>query len=306
MSRRGLLIWLAVVVTVTAAAPAGVCSQDGDFDLRARLSIRKMRFDDESIPPPTGGAPAPVGEKSVARAMLLSALLPGLGEIYAGGRRGLVTGAGLAALDAFSWWQYFDNNGKGDDEKDSYERFAAVHYSRDRFYGYVADTIAVFSGSDDLGFCQPGAIYDSVECRAQIDRVFPLSPENGGTFHEQIDVDDRYIFGWLDWNQDPPRDQADLWVDWDPYSAIPEDIPTSSANRKIYRGMRDKSDDYYGKADTYAWIMVINRVVSMIDAAIMVKLRNRDLAALGDNPRLTFKAKLRGKPSFRVGVKVRF
>jgi hypothetical protein len=44
----------------------------------------------------------------------------------------------------------------------------------------------------------------------------------------------------------------------------------------------------------------------MIDAAILVKLRNRDLASLGDNPKLTFKAGLNGGPNFKVGLKMRF
>jgi hypothetical protein len=70
--------------------------------------------------------------------------------------------------------------------------------------------------------------------------------------------------------------------------------------------MKSEADDYYGNADRYAWVMVIGRVVSMIDAAILVKLRNRDLAAVGDNPRLTFKAGFKGGPNFKVGLKMRF
>ena len=66
------------------------------------------------------------------------------------------------------------------------------------------------------------------------------------------------------------------------------------------------ADDYYGKADRFAWIMVIGRVVSMVDAAILVKLRNRDLTGFGTNPRLTFNAKLSGDPNFKVALKMRF
>jgi hypothetical protein len=70
--------------------------------------------------------------------------------------------------------------------------------------------------------------------------------------------------------------------------------------------MRKDADDYYSKADNFAWIMVIGRVVSMVDAAILVKLRNADLAGLGSNPRLTFDAKLSGNPNFKVALKMRF
>ena len=70
--------------------------------------------------------------------------------------------------------------------------------------------------------------------------------------------------------------------------------------------MREEADDFYEKADRYAWIMVIGRVVSMVDAAILVKLRNRDLAGIGSNPRLTFKVNMHGSPDIKVGLKMRF
>jgi hypothetical protein len=303
---RVLHVPLIAVALVLWLAGDCICSPPAELDLLARSRLANLEDEDEPTTPVEYGSPTGAGEKSVARAMLLSALVPGLGEMYADGRRGYITGAVLAATDLVSVWQYFDNNGKGDDKKGEYEDFARRHYSRDRFGAYVRDTVVVYSGSSAFGFCEPGPTYDEEECQRQIYEVFPLSPEDDGTFYEQIDLDERYVFGWDDWDPYEIENHEDLWVDWNPFGELPSGIPESSIHLREYRKLRDEADDFYGKADRYAWIMVIGRVVSMVDAAIMVKLRNRDLAGIGTNPRLSFKAKLGSNPNFKVGLKMRF
>jgi len=238
--------------------------------------------------------------------MLLSAAIPGLGQIYAGGTRGYVVGGTMLAVEALAVSQYFSNNGKGDDLKDDYERFAADHYGRDRFYGYVRDTVVVYSGYDGFSSCTVPGEYDSAECWASINDEFPLSEQDDALFYEQIGVEDNYVFGWDDWDPYYIDNHEDLWYGWAPSDAFPNGIPSSSPNKDKYNDMRMNADDYYGKADRFAWIMVIGRVVSMVDAAILVKLRNTDLAGLGSNPRLTFDAKLSGDPNFKVALKMRF
>jgi hypothetical protein len=279
---------------------------DDDLDVKARASIGNIT--DE------GGQDAPVEfdesvrlhRKSVAKAMLLSAVLPGLGQVYVGGRRGYVSGGVMAAADVFSMWRYFNNTGQGDDKKDEYEAWAEDHYSTGRFNRYVRDTIAVHGGTDDFNFrvCTDPGIYDSSGCWEKIHEVFPLSDVGSGAFYEQIDTEDRYVFGWDDWGTGGVPEE--LWVNWYPFAELPEGVPRTSANRAQYQSIRAEADDFYGKADRYAWVMVIGRVVSMVDAAILAKFRNRDLAGLGTNPRLTFKAKMGSNPNVKISLKMRF
>jgi hypothetical protein len=303
---RGWLCVGVVWVIVVCTAGGGYCTQAEDFDVVARIMIGKVKD--------TGGPDEPVAfsqvsgmrPKSVARAMLLSAVLPGLGQIYAGGRRGYISGGAMAATDVFSIWGYFNNNSKGDDKRDEYREWVRDHYDVDRFEFYVRDTVVVFSGYDDFRICTDPGISDSAACRAAIYAVFPLAEEGSGAFYEQLAVEDRFVFGWDDWTTEGLENPEDEWVGWNPYSELPDSIPQTSPNRESYRAMRAEADDFYGKADRFAWIMVIGRVVSMIDAAIMVKLRNRDIAGIGTNPRLTFKAKLGSNPTLKVGLKMRF
>jgi hypothetical protein len=278
-----------------------------DLFVRAGLLVDGISAEgDEDQPVRVGGGAPEPGEKSVVRAMLLSAILPGLGEVYVAGTRGYVTGSVMAATDVFSFWQYLSNNGKGDDEKQKYKQFAAVHYYRERLGAYARDTIAVYSGSDSLGFCRPGPTHDGEKCTRQIDEHFPLSKQNDNDFYQQIDTDDYYVFGWDDWNTDGIENPETRWTGWNPGDPVPEVFRSRSANRVTFSGMRQHADDFYGKADKYAWVMVIGRVVSIVDSAILVKLRNRDLAGLGGNPRLCLSVDPTGKPDMKLALKVRF
>lgn len=305
---RGLLV---VALLLMAGAPVlteARCGEIDDFRINARMCLGRVTDGAEAEETLTSAAPTGYSQKSVAGAMLLSAAVPGLGQIYAGGTRGYVVGGTMLAVDAIALSQYFSNNSKGDDAKDDYERFAASHYERDRFYDYVRDTVVVYSANEDFNSCTVPGEYDSSECWGAIDDAFPLSNADDALYYEQIGVDNNYVFGWDDWN---PYDTGnpnheDLWYGWRPSQPFPNGIPTSSANKDKYNDMRKDADDYYSKADNFAWIMVIGRVVSMVDAAILVKLRNADLAGLGSNPRLTFDAKLSGNPNFKVALKMRF
>jgi hypothetical protein len=256
--------------------------------------------------PVSEGSGESVERKSVARAMILSAVLPGLGQIYAGGRRGVISGGAMAATDVFSIWRYFANNAKGDDKKGEYEDWSRDHFSRDRFERYVRDTVVVYSGYEEFDICTDGSIYDSAACWENIDMVFPLSETGSGAYYEQLDIDDRFVFGWDDWDPYGIENHEDFWVDWDPFEELPSGLPQMTTNRQVYQQIRSEAEDFYGKADRWAWIMVIGRVVSMVDAAILVKVRNRDMTGFGGNPRLTFHPKFGKDPGFRITLKLRF
>lgn len=303
---RGFSLALLVVLACALLAPQTSCSEVNTFRLTARRLVDRVTDGTSSEETLVSSPQAAYSEKSVAGAMLLSAAVPGLGQIYAGGTRGYVVGGAMLAVDALALSQYFSNNGKGDDLKDDYQAFATEHYGRERFYEYVRDTVAVYSGYEGFSSCTVPGEYDSSACWNAIHEAFPLSGSDDALFYEQIGVDQNYVFGWDDWDPYNISNHEDLWYGWTPSSPLPNGIPRSSSNRDRYNSMRNDADDYYSKADKFAWIMVIGRVVSMVDAAILVKLRNSDLAGLGSNPRLTFDAKLSGDPSFKVALKMRF
>ena len=286
-------------------ASAADCDRGSDLDLKAGLLIDGITAQ-EGSGPVEARSEAPRGQKSVLRGMLFSALVPGLGEIYANGTRGYVTGGIMAAADIFASWQYFSNNSKGDDRKGDYERFAMEHYDADSLETYVVTVVARWSGSPDLQHCIPGPTYDNQLCLGEFAESFPLGATGSDDYYQQIGNDDRYVMGWDDWDPYQVLNHEVLWTSWNPGDPIPPGLPSTTANRETYNGMRDDANDFFSKADNYAWVMVIGRVVSMIDTAILVKLRNKDLAGLGTNPRLCFEVRSVAKPDFRLALKARF
>ncbi|MFZ1946043.1 MAG: hypothetical protein WAW06_00685 [bacterium] len=296
--------WLLLGRSDGSAAPGGP-GTPGDLDVMAGALVGSLGAQEGQERPVsiTGGGSR--SEKSVVRAMLLSALVPGLGEIYAGGRRGQITGAALAATDVFAFWRYMANDRDGDDQRVVYEAFANEHYSGDTLYFYVKNTVAYWSGVDRLKYCRP-PYYDDDSCETLLQREFPLGNEGSDDFYQQIGGDDRYVMGWDDWDPWVIPNHEVKWTGWTPGDPIPEGLPSTTENREEYLGMRQRADDYYGRADKYAWIMVVGRVVSMVDAAVLTKIRNRDLAAVGTNPRLSVRVMVFGRPSVKVGLKMRF
>ena len=137
-----------------------------------------------------------------------------------------------------------------------------------------------------------------------IDYYFPLAPTGEDEFYDQIDVDDRFIFGWKDWEY--TEEAGTCWYEYWRGGEIPDCIPTSSAYRERYRSLRREADDLYGKADHYAWLMVIGRVVSMVDAMILAKLHNRQIALSEERVGIRFDLFPGTGKSLEVVLTVRF
>jgi hypothetical protein len=96
------------------------------------------------------------------------------------------------------------------------------------------------------------------------------------------------------------------WNTWDPNSRIPEVVETETARRLTYRDMRNEANDTYSSADKFAWLMLITRVVSVVDALILTRIHNSQIASLGSSMNLSFQVKSITDPAFKVGVKMRF
>lgn len=250
-------------------------------------------------------AQEPVSQKSLGKAMLLSCLVPGLGQIYIGEKRGVATGIAMVSTDALALWRYAYNRSEGDRWKKDYQSWAKVHYRSARFWKYVRDTVVVYSGYQDFGRCKDPSIYDSTECWRAIEKIFYLGVEGSDTYYDQIGRERIYIFGWDDWNPYSVPNHEDLWTDWQPGDAFPSLLPQTTDHRDHYNHLRRMADRNYGRANVYAWVMVIGRVVSMIDAAVMLKMRSFEIGSIEVSPRLSL-ARRTGQHGFDLSIGVRF
>lgn len=246
--------------------------------------------------------------KSPRKAMFMSLVVPGAGQMYVGGSTfTYVRGGVYLALEAALWggWYYYSIY-KYDKQVGHYKKFAKTHYSIGRYERgmrdlYNADAVNYESefrrrylGSRE-SFCE--AIFGNATMHGCYDKSnvyhndveymndFVNKPKTlRGEMHKisfespadvyQMIAEDEYVLGWDDVQdvaiatslglEDPNSETMDLG---------------SSDNLSEYRSMRSKANDY---ADMQAWFfggLILNHIVSAVDALFTANAHNKALYA---------------------------
>ncbi len=167
---------------------------------------------------------------------LLSAVLPGAGQLYNGDDRGYL----YLGIEAAAWFARLSYLDAGNRKEDEFERFADVHWTL-RDYRARRDSL--------------GANY-TVENDSLI---VGFSRRDRQQYYEEIGKYDKFRAGWDDWaaTYDPTNDRA------------------ASPNRAHYRRMREQSNDLLDRARLALAAAMVNRVVSGVDAFRTARSRAR-------------------------------
>ena len=276
--------------------------------------------------------------KSPRKALFMSLVVPGAGQLYVGGSTFTnVRGGIYLALEAALWgsWYYFSVY-KYDEQVKDYKKFAKRHYSIGRYEAGMRELFDQLSDDSEesrfesryMGsrenFCE--AIYGNASAsgcytgdrlfrndQAHFDRFSVTNPvsleeeiENVGSFYDGATVyqqiaDKSYVLGWDDVESPAVAMTLELDVD-EPSDGI---VPlASSYNMKEYRSMRSKANDY---ADMQVWFfggLILNHIVSAVDAALTANAHNRTLYSeeLTWFDRLHFDSYVKPFNGFDVGV----
>jgi hypothetical protein len=201
--------------------------------------------------------------RSPVLAGALSLVLPGAGEVYSGS---YLLGAGFFALEAAGWFFNIRYNSRGDDATSVFQDFADSHWSAVRYAQWLNQNAKNFDGSDDrliqipIDQTTPGLQdWQRVDWGTmnKVESAIPVFshrlPAHGEQqYFELIGKYDQYSYGW-----DDKTSTGDGWSD---YRSI-------SPRFHYYSQQRGHANDLYNTASTIASLIVVNHILSMVDAA---------------------------------------
>lgn len=158
---------------------------------------------------------------------LLSTILPGAGQLYNGDDRGYV----FLGIEAVAWFARFSYLDAGNRKETEFERYADNHW-----------TLKEYRGSSGIFGCNWTAENDSL--------IVWFEAHNQQQYYEEVGKYDKFRCGWDDFaaTYDPANDRA------------------LSPNRARYRKLRLQSNDLLDRARLALAGMMVNRIVSGVDA----------------------------------------
>ena len=247
--------------------------------------------------------------KSPRKALFMSLVVPGSGQLFVGGSTFTYVRGGIyLALEAALWgsWAYFSVH-KYNEQVDKYKKFAKKHYSIGRYEIGMRDLYKQLSDETEESrfenrymnsredFCE--ALYGSASSyncyvkgllftndKNHLNKFVDKKPlgEEIKSLNDVYDVsvvyqeiaDDAYVLGWDDVSDQTIAINLELETDSPADGTVPLG---KSSNMEKYRSMRGKANDY---ADMQAWFfggIILNHVISAVDAAFTAHSHNKAL-----------------------------
>jgi len=193
----------------------------------------------------------PVGSQP-RKAMLYSVLIPGLGQAK---NKSYKKAALFMAVEAASWFLYFDQKKAGNRLNDEFESYADAHWNPDGYWQAVAQE----AGCD----FRAGVVTD---CMREFERAtwsHQLPETKDQHYYENIGKYDQFNAGWDDTNTHRDRD---------------------SENRKAYTFLRKDSNDAFGRARLASTITILNHIISALEAGYSAKKNELATAMINIQP----------------------
>jgi len=222
-------------------------------------------------------------KKKPGRAMLLSAMVPGLGELYAGSK---IKAAVFFAIEVAAWTGTAVYHAEGKDLEDQFKDFADENWSRDRYWDWLQQLEDEELGNewfaylDSIGWTEPEYPFDLyTDFEDYMGFTHNLPQEKDQQYYEMIG---KYMVqfgaGW---------DDADS-LDFDISEAGIYFWPGGTTNNsEYYMDKRGESNDALDLSNTFIQIVMLNHVFSALDAGFTVRLQNKRIeTAMNIVPRI--------------------
>ncbi len=246
-------------------------------------------------------------KKSLFLAGLFSAVVPGTGELYTGN---YWQSALFLGIEAASWIINAKYNKKGDDQTAFYKSYADEHWSVMRYATWVESNLdKIVPDQTNIDKCRVlfQSLYKSGNLPQEkinwdklneIERIIGSGGGKGQAFShtlpkygdqqyfELIGKYPQYSQGW---------DDSDQNSNGDFYDRVTQ-------NFRYYSSERGKANEFYNTASTFASIIVLNHLVSAIDAVLMAHFHNKARVSVTYNNIYTPDGKFQLNPNLNLSI----
>ncbi len=208
----------------------------------------------------------PGGRKSIQKAFLLSAILPGAGEYYMGSKTRMLIFGGIEVL---SWTGYLTYHHKGKVKEKEFRDFANEHWRLGYYLDFINETF--LEGTKWYNKYYPD-VYDPEDW----DSISTYLPN--GFIHDVLDAwlhDRQQYYEMIGKYYD--RQFGEGWDDSDNEYRVVSDSACFwySPRAEDYEDMRDLSNKFLKRAKWGIGAALVNRVLSAFDAALLARRHNK-------------------------------
>jgi hypothetical protein len=206
-------------------------------------------------------------QRSVAKAAVLSLLVPGAGQFYVGDKLKAVP---FFLADVAGWATYFGFRSQGNKREDEYRAFADQHWDAGSYYVFLDTALGAFDSSRGIpsDFEPTTRAYDSrLNGLSESDVYLVIGP--GFIFSHHVPTRE---------GEDPNNFQKNLEYyesvgKYDQFFAGWDDL----ANRRSYLGMRADANSSFSNSKIGLIVSLADRLVAAVDAALGARRFNRKL-----------------------------
>ena len=223
----------------------------------------------KNFQPQAQNSPPQNGAKSVPKALLFSAVVPGSGQIYS---RSYLKGLAFLVIEAAALTGHFRFNNEGNRLEDQFEADANALWHENAYWNWMEEICG--------GSCNNMDDLRSFE-RANFSHFLP--EEKNQPYYENIGKYNQFIIGWQEFREEilPEEigEEPFTYAHYQSGELNGKDLRTISPQRTSYTELQDDSDRNFKRATTLASLLLLNHVVSALDAAWTTKRFNRRVQA---------------------------